>query len=462
MSISRVFVANRGEIALRVINACRALGVETVAAFSEADKDSLPVRAADRAVCIGPARATDSYLNIEKIISAAWASKADALHPGYGFLAERPELAEACAKNGIKFIGPSAESIRQMGNKIVARALAKKFGVPVGAGSEKVHNHKEAAQCAEEIGYPVLIKAAAGGGGRGMKIVSVPRELQRSVETAAAEAGAAFGDPTLYLERYIANARHIEVQILGDGYGNVVHVGERDCSLQRRHQKVVEEAPAASLAPKLREEIQAAAVTIAKKSGYENAGTIEFILDQDAGRYYFLEMNTRIQVEHPVSEMISGMDLVQEQIRIAGGAKLSRAQSEIKFSGHAIECRINAESAAHGFRPSPGLITAWRPPEGSNIRLDSHCYAGYRVPPYYDSLLAKLIVSGRNRIEAVGRMQEALENFHVAGIDTTIPFLRFVTQRLKYVKGDVNTRWLESLLATSPFQSVEVAASAGT
>jgi acetyl-CoA carboxylase biotin carboxylase subunit len=460
MSISRVFVANRGEIALRVINACRALGVETVAAFSEADKDSLPARAADHAVCIGPARAAESYLNIEALISAARKSKADALHPGYGFLAERPELAETCAKNGIKFIGPSAESIRQMGNKIVARSLAKKFGVPVGAGSEKIHNPKETAQRAEEIGYPVLIKAAAGGGGRGMKIVTSPRELQRSFETAAAEAGAAFGDPTLYLERYIANARHIEVQILGDGYGNVVHVGERDCSLQRRHQKVVEEAPAASLAPKLREEIQTAAVTIAKKSGYENAGTIEFILDQDAQQYYFLEMNTRIQVEHPVSEMISGIDLVQEQIRIAGGAKISRAQSEIKFSGHAIECRINAESAAHGFRPSPGLITAWRPPEGTGIRLDSHCYAGYRVPPYYDSLLAKLIVRGKHRIEAVGSMQEALENFHVAGIDTTIPFLRFVTQRLEYVKGDVNTRWLESLLATSPFQEDEAAAAA--
>jgi len=452
MSISRVFVANRGEIALRVVNACRALGVETVAAFSEADKDSLPIRAADRAVCIGPPRAADSYLNIEKIISAALTSKADALHPGYGFLAERPELAEACEKKGIKFVGPSAESIRRMGNKLQARSLAKEFGVPVGAGSEKIHDVKEATRLAQKIGYPVLTKAEAGGGGRGMKVVSSSGELKRAFETAAAEAGAAFGDSTLYLERYIANARHIEVQILGDSFGNVIHVGERDCSLQRRHQKVVEEAPAASIAPKLREEIQSAAVTIAKKSGYENAGTIEFILDQDTQRYYFLEMNTRIQVEHPVSEMVSGMDLVQEQIRIAGGAKLSRSQPEIKFSGHAIECRINAESAAHGFRPSPGLITGWEPPEGPHIRLDSHCYAGYRVPPYYDSLLAKLIVHGSNRIEAVGKMQQALENFLVLGIDTTIPFLSFVTQRLDYVKGNVNTRWLESLLATSPFQ----------
>ena len=458
MSVSRVFVANRGEIALRVVNACRALGVETVAAYSEADRDSLSARAADRAVCIGPARAADSYLNIGKIIAAAQASKADALHPGYGFLAERPDLAEACERKGIKFIGPSAESIRRMGNKLRARALAKKFGVPVGAGSEKVNGVKEAARLAEKIGYPVLIKAAAGGGGRGMKVVSSSSELKRAFETAAAEAGAAFGDPTLYLERYIANARHIEVQILGDSFGNVIHVGERDCSLQRRHQKVIEEAPAAALAPKLREEIQAAAVTIAKKCGYENAGTIEFILDQDARRYYFLEMNTRIQVEHPVSEMVSGLDLVQEQILIAGGAKLSRSQSEIKFNGHAIECRINAESAAHGFRPSPGLIAGWQPPEGTHVRLDSHCYAGYRVPPYYDSLLAKLIVHGSNRIEAVGKMQQALENFFVSGIDTTIPFLRFVTQRLDYVKGNVNTRWLESLLAASPFQPEEAAA----
>jgi acetyl-CoA carboxylase, biotin carboxylase subunit len=455
MNISRVFVANRGEIALRVVKACRALGVKTVAAFSEADKESLVTRVADRAVCIGGPRSADSYLNIDAIVSAAVRSKADALHPGYGFLAERPELAEACAKKGIKFIGPSAESIRQMGNKLWARSLAKKFGVPVGAGSEKVQNAKEAAVQAEKIGYPVLLKAAAGGGGRGMKVVAAAALLKTAFETAAAEARAAFGDPTLYLERYIKNARHIEVQILADKFGNVVHVGERDCSLQRRHQKVVEEAPAALLAPKLREEIQAAAVTIAKKSGYENAGTIEFIFDQDAERCYFLEMNTRIQVEHPVSEMISGMDLVQEQIRIAAGEKLSRSQSEIQLSGHAIECRINAESAAHGFRPSPGLIAAWEPPEGEHIRLDTHCYAGYRVPPYYDSLLAKLIVHGRHRIEAVCRMQKALENFFVSGIDTTIPFLCFVTQRLEYVKGDVNTQWLETLLAASPFWAAE-------
>jgi acetyl-CoA carboxylase biotin carboxylase subunit len=455
MSLSRVFVANRGEIALRVINACRALGVETVIGISEADQDSLFARSADRAVVVGPARSSESYLNVERVVAAAKESKTDALHPGYGFLAERPELAEACAKNHIKFIGPSADGIRKMGNKLAARALAKDFGVPVGSGSEKVDNAKAAEARADEIGFPVLIKAAAGGGGRGMKVVAVKSDLKRAFETAAAEAGAAFGDPTLYLEKYISNARHIEVQIVGDSFGNVVHVGERDCSLQRRHQKVVEEAPAYSLEPELRAEIHKAAVTIAQKSGYENAGTIEFILDQDENRFYFLEMNTRIQVEHPVSEMISGMDLVQEQIRIAGGEKLSRKQSAIKFFGHAIECRITAESAAHGFRPSPGLITEWDAPSGPYIRLDTHCYAGYRVPPFYDSLLGKLIVRGEHRIEAVGRMQQALDDFAVTGIDTTIPFLRYLTQRLQYVKGEVNTRWLEELLARSPFQPAQ-------
>ena len=460
MSLSRVFVANRGEIALRVINACRGLGVETVIGISEADQDSLFARSADRAVVIGPARSSESYLNVERVVAAAKESKTDALHPGYGFLAERPELAEACAKNHIKFIGPSADSIRKMGNKLAARALAKDFGVPVGSGSEKIDNAKAAEARADEIGFPVLIKAAAGGGGRGMKVVAVKNDLKRAFETAAAEAGAAFGDPTLYLEKYISNARHIEVQIIGDSSGNVIHVGERDCSLQRRHQKVVEEAPAYSLTPELRAAIHKAAVTIAQKSAYENAGTIEFILDQDENRFYFLEMNTRIQVEHPVSEMISGMDLVQEQIRIAGGEKLSRKQSEIKFSGHAIECRITAESAADGFRPSPGLISEWDAPSGPYIRLDTHSYSGYRVPPFYDSLLGKLIVRGDHRIEAVGRMQQALDGFHVAGIDTTIPFLRYLTQRLQYVKGEVNTRWLEALLLSSPFQPAQPSAHA--
>jgi len=361
MAISRVLVANRGEIALRVIKACRALGIESVLAVSDADRESLPARMSDRVVCIGPARATESYLKVEAIIAAALGSGADAVHPGYGFLAERPELAEACAKEKIKFIGPSAESIRQMGNKLLARDLARRYAIPLIPGSEKVGNSKEAALAAKEVGFPILLKAAAGGGGRGIKIVTESGELQGAFETAAAEARAAFGDETLYIERYIPNVRHIEVQVLGDRFGNAIHVGERDCSLQRRHQKVIEEAPAYSISGRLREEIRKAAVTIAKNIEYENAGTVEFILDQDSERFYFLEMNTRIQVEHPVTEAITGIDLVKEQIRIADGHALSLSQSQVTFSGHAIECRITAESAQDGFRPSPGQITRWNP-----------------------------------------------------------------------------------------------------
>jgi len=450
MAISRVLVANRGEIALRVIKACRALGIESVLAVSDADRESLPARMSDRVVCIGPARATESYLKVEAIIAAALGSGADAVHPGYGFLAERPELAEACAKEKIKFIGPSAESIRQMGNKLLARDLARRYAIPLIPGSEKVGNSKEAALAAKEVGFPILLKAAAGGGGRGIKIVTESGELQGAFETAAAEARAAFGDETLYIERYIPNVRHIEVQVLGDRFGNAIHVGERDCSLQRRHQKVIEEAPAYSISGRLREEIRKAAVTIAKNIEYENAGTVEFILDQDSERFYFLEMNTRIQVEHPVTEAITGIDLVKEQIRIADGHALSLSQSQVTFSGHAIECRITAESAQDGFRPSPGQITRWNPSAGPDIRVDSHGYAGYSVPPFYDSLLAKLIVRGDNRIRAVGRMQEALASFVVSGIETTIPFLRVLVCQLDYVKGKVNTKWLEGMLASLP------------
>lgn len=451
MSISRVLVANRGEIALRVIKACRALGIESVLAVSEADRESLPAKMSDRVVCIGPARAADSYLKVEAIIAAASGSGADAIHPGYGFLAERPELAEACERQKLKFIGPSPESIRQMGNKLLARDLARRYGIPLIPGSEKVGNFKEAALVAEEVGFPILLKAAAGGGGKGIKIVTEDGELQSAFEGAAAEARAAFGDETLYIERYIPNARHIEVQVLGDRFGNVIHVGERDCSLQRRHQKVIEEAPAYSLPETLREEIRSAAVVIAKNIKYENAGTIEFILDQDSEKFYFLEMNTRIQVEHPITEAITGIDLVTEQIRIADGHALALSQSQVKFSGHAIECRITAESAREGFRPCPGRITGWHPPSGPDIRVDSHGYAGYSVPPFYDSLLAKLIVRADNRVKAVGRMQEALESFVVSGIETTIPFLRFLVQQLDYIKGKVNTKWLERMLAASSF-----------
>jgi acetyl-CoA carboxylase biotin carboxylase subunit len=446
MNISRVLVANRGEIALRVIRACRDLGIESVVAVSEADRESLPARMANRAVCIGPARSSESYLKIDAMIAAALGTKADAVHPGYGFLAEEPKLADACEKHGLKFVGPKPDSIRQMGNKLAARSLAGEYGIPVVPGSKKATNVKQALAAAEQVGLPVLLKAAAGGGGRGIKIVNEASELQRAFETAAAEAKAAFGDETLYIERYLPNARHIEVQVLGDSLGNAVHVGERDCSLQRRYQKVVEEAPAYSISDRLRNKIRKAAVTLAENIRYENAGTVEFILDQESQQFYFLEMNTRIQVEHPVTEMITGIDLVKEQICVAGGQPLSFKQADVHFSGHAIECRITAESPQHGFRPYPGRITEWRPPEGTDIRIDSHCFPGYSVPPFYDSLLAKLIVRGGDRKEALERMRQALELFRVTGIDTTIPFLRFLLNQSDYINGKVNTRWIENQL----------------
>ena len=446
MNISRVFVANRGEIAVRVIKACRALGIESVAACSEADADSMAAQMADSAVTIGPPPPAESYLDIDAVLAGAEKSGADALHPGYGFLAERPGLARACEDRGLKFIGPDAQTIARMGNKLEARAAVAGLGVPVVPGSNRIANLGDAVQAAAEIGYPVLIKAAAGGGGRGIKIVTGADGLADAFAMAGAEARGAFGDDTIYMERAIVNARHVEVQVLGDGAGNVVQVGERDCSLQRRYQKVVEEAPAPSLGDEMGDEIRAAAVTIARHIDYENAGTVEFIVDRDAGRFYFLEMNTRIQVEHPVTEMVTGLDLVVEQIRIAGGEPLSVAQSDIATDGHAIECRITAEAAADGFQPRPGRITHWRPPQGEGIRVDSHCRDGELVTPYYDSLLAKLIVKGRTRIEAVARLQEALAAFVVTGVETTIPFLRLLVCQLDFVKGSVNTRWLESNL----------------
>lgn len=446
MAIRRVLVANRGEIAVRIIRACHALGLESVAVTSEADRESLPAKLADRTVCIGPARSAESYLKIESLIATALGTGADALHPGYGFLAEKAELAEACQKSGITFVGPRAENIRAMGNKLLARATVSAYGVPLVPGSDNVRDIKDVARLTEDIGFPILLKAAAGGGGKGIKIVTEDGELQTAFDTAAAEARAAFGDPTLYVERYVPNARHIEVQVVGDRMGNVVHFGERDCSLQRRYQKVVEEAPASCISEALREEIRAAGVTIAKAIAYENAGTVEFIVDQDRGEFYFLEMNTRIQVEHPVTEVITGVDLVQEQIRVASGEPLSVSQGDVKFNGHAIECRINAEAPFQGFRPSPGIITEWRPPDGTEVRLDTHCFSGYRVPPFYDSLLAKLVTKGKNRDEAVSVAQKALDDFTVMGVDTTIPFLRLLLRDPDYVQGQVNTRWLESRL----------------
>ncbi|HZR98038.1 MAG TPA: acetyl-CoA carboxylase biotin carboxylase subunit [Chloroflexota bacterium] len=447
MPLARVLVANRGEIAVRVIRACHALGAEAVVAVSEADRDSLPARLADRAVCIGPPPPGQSYLRVEALVAAALGTGCDALHPGYGFLAESPALAVACAEHGVAFVGPRAESIRQMGHKLAARALAAEHGVPTAPGSTRVRSASEAAAVAQEIGFPVIVKAAAGGGGRGIKVVEDAAALGGVLEIAAAEARAAFGDDALYLERYVARARHVEVQVLGDRHGQVIHLGERDCSLQRRYQKIVEEGPATFVAPAARDAMRAAAVRLAAAIGYESAGTVEFLYDQDTRAYYFLEMNTRIQVEHPVTEMISGTDLVQAQLRIAAGEPLPYAQADLRLAGHAVECRITAESAAHGFRPSPGTITRWDPPGGPGVRVDTHCYAGYTVPPYYDSLLAKLIVHGADRAEALARLRAALAGFLIEGIDTTIPFLRALVSDPAFVAGQVSTRWVEERLA---------------
>jgi len=446
MSVTRVLVANRGEIAVRVIRACQSLGIETVAAVSDADRESMAAKMANRAVCIGPARSAGSYLKVENVIAAALGTGCDALHPGYGFLAERASLAQACVDNKITFVGPSAENITMMGDKLEARKIARDAGLPLVPGSDHARNPHEAANLAKEIGYPLLLKASAGGGGRGIKLVWNQHEIEDTFRTAAAEARAAFGNDTLYMERYVGNARHIEVQILGDQHGNVIHLGERDCSLQRRHQKIVEEAPAYAVPAEVRAQICNAAAILARSIGYQSAGTIEFIYDNDTLAYYFLEMNTRIQVEHPVTEMITGVDLVAQQLRIARGEPLPFKQSDIGFNGHAIECRITAESPQHGFRPCPGMITNWQGPTGSGIRLDTHCYSGYLVPPYYDSLLAKLIVHGRNRQESADLTIRALEEFHVDGIDTLIPFLKVVIADAEYRSGAVNTRWLEKKL----------------
>jgi len=446
MTVTRVLVANRGEIAVRIIRACQSLGIETVAAVSEADRESMAARLAKRAVCIGPARSTDSYLKIENLIAAAQGTGCDALHPGYGFLSERASLAQACTENGITFVGPSAENIMQMGDKLEARKIARSAGVPLVPGSDHAKNPHQAAQLAEGIGYPLLLKASAGGGGRGIKLVWNKDEIENTFRTAAAEARAAFGNDTLYMEKYVGNARHIEVQILGDCDGNVIHLGERDCSLQRRHQKIIEEAPAYAVPPEIRTKICNAAAALARSIGYRSAGTIEFIYANDSAEFYFLEMNTRIQVEHPVTEMITGVDLVAQQLRIARGETLPFKQSDIKFAGHAIECRINAESPQHGFRPCPGHIIDWQEPRGPGIRVDTHCFPGYFVPPYYDSLLAKLIVHADTRQRAANQTYQALDQFHVSGIDTLVPFLKTVIADPEYRAGAVNTRWLEKKL----------------
>jgi acetyl-CoA carboxylase biotin carboxylase subunit len=443
LTLRRVLVANRGEIAVRIVRACRALDIESVVAFSEADRDSLAVRSADRAVCIGPARSQDSYLNQAAILTAALGTGADAVHPGYGFLAENAEFAGACHDAGLTFVGPTAETIRRMGNKLAARATAAELGIPLVPGSPKVRDSDEARTAINTIGLPVLIKAAAGGGGRGIRIVREESELDSAFSGAAAEAEAAFGDGTLFIERYVEVARHVEVQVLADRYGNTIHLGDRDCSLQRRYQKVVEEAPAPDLPERVRNSMRDAAVRLASGIGYENAGTVEFVYDRERQEYHFLEMNTRIQVEHPVTEAVTGLDLVQLQLQIAGGAPLPVTQSDVTIRGHALECRITAESASEGFRPSPGRITSWSPPEGEGIRLDSHCFPGYVVPPFYDSLLGKLITVGADRGEAIGRMLDALERMQVEGIETTVGYLAHLVGSADFRSGDVSTTWIE-------------------
>ena len=440
----KILIANRGEIALRVIRACREMGIRSVAIYSEGDRDSLHVALADEAVCIGPPESAQSYLNIPRVMSAVEISKADAIHPGYGFLAENSHFAEVCQACKVTFIGPGPESIRLMGDKAQARQTVAAAGVPVVQGSAlTVGSPEEARAMAAEIGYPVIIKATAGGGGRGMRIVRAEEDLAKALQTAQGEAAAAFGNPAVYVERYVRNPRHVEFQILADAHGQVLHLGERDCSIQRRHQKLIEESPSPAMTPALREAMGEAAVASARAVGYVNAGTIEFLLDED-GRFYFMEMNTRIQVEHPVTEEVVGLDLVKLQVRIAAGEHLPFRQEEVVLRGHAIECRVNAEDPEE-FLPSPGKITTLRLPGGPGVRVDTHAYAGYTVPPYYDSLLAKLIVRGQDRAEALSRMRRALQEFIIQGVKTTIPFHLRVMDHPDFVKGAVSTNFLERL-----------------
>jgi acetyl-CoA carboxylase biotin carboxylase subunit len=441
----KILIANRGEIALRIHRACREMGIHTVAVHSTADADAMHVRLADESVCIGPPPARESYLNIPAIITAATVTNADAIHPGYGFLSENAKFASIVEEHGIGFIGPTSEHIRLMGDKIASKARMKELGIQTVPGSDGAIGDEEAGlRLAGEIGYPVLIKATAGGGGRGMKVVRKPAEMAEALSQARAEAGAAFGDDSVYLEKYLSHPRHIEVQILGDAAGNVVHLGERDCSLQRRHQKVLEEAGSPALNAGQRDEIGGTVCAALRTLGYRNAGTIEFLYED--GRFYFIEMNTRLQVEHPVTEMITGIDVVREQIRIAAGAPLPFRQEDIKFSGHAIECRINAETS-DTFRPSPGRVTDYHTPGGLGVRVDSALYAGYTVQPYYDSLVSKLVVYGSTRNECLMRLRRTLEEYVIGGIDTTIPLHQRIVAEPDFVNGDYTIHWLERLIA---------------
>jgi len=451
MRRKRILIANRGEIAVRILRACEENGFETVLVVSEADRESLPARLADKVVCIGPPLPGASYLNIPMIMSTAQATGVDAIHPGYGFLAENPALAVACERSGIVFIGPRSETMRQIGDKLGARALAAQIGVPMNRGSEGLRGFHQVEAEVQKLGLPVIFKASAGGGGRGMRIVREHGELKSAFDLASNEAQKAFGDGTLFVERYVENARHVEVQIIGDNFGRVVQLGQRDCSSQRRYQKVIEEAPPVGLAAAMTDKIAEAAVALARRIHYNNAGTVEFLVDKDRGEFYFLEVNTRIQVEHPVTEEITGVDLVKEQIRVAFGHPLSMMQADVRTVGHAIECRITAEDASNNFMPTPGRITHFAVPYGSNIRVDTHCYAGYVIGPYYDSLLAKLIATGDDRDAALANLRAALSCFEISGIATNIPFLRFLIDQPEFVRGDVHIKWVEQ--AVNRFQA---------
>jgi acetyl-CoA carboxylase biotin carboxylase subunit len=443
---SKILIANRGEIALRILRACKELGIQTVAVHSTADADAMHVRLADESVCIGPPPAAESYLNIPQLLAACEITGAEAVHPGYGFLSENARFAEILAAHKLTFIGPSAEHIRIMGDKIAAKRTVKALGIPVVPGSESgISDEAEALRAGAEIGYPVLVKAAAGGGGRGMKVARSAAELSEAFNTARSEARAAFGDATVYLEKYLSEPRHIEIQVLGDGAGHAIHLGERDCSLQRRHQKVWEESPSPALKAEDRARIGGIVAKAMGDLGYSGAGTIEFLYDK--GEFYFIEMNTRLQVEHPVTEALTGIDLVVEQIRIAAGGGLSLTQDEVPFVGHAIECRINAEDPKT-FVPSPGRITYFHPPGGLGVRVDSGVYQGYRIPPYYDSLIGKLIVHGRNRLECMMRLRRALDEFVVDGIKTTIPLYRELVDDPDIIAGQYDIHWLENKLAS--------------
>ena len=441
---NKLLIANRGEIAVRIIRAARELGIQTVAIYSEADKDSLHTMLADEAICIGPAKSTDSYLNMNRVLSAAIVTEAQAIHPGFGFLSENSKFATLCEEMNIKFIGPSGEIMDKMGDKINARAEMIRANVPVIPGSDgEVFTAEEALEVANRLGYPVMLKASAGGGGKGIRKVNTKEELAPAFESASQEAKVSFGNGAMYIEKVIYPARHIEVQILGDSYGNIVHLGERDCSLQRNNQKVLEESPSVAIGKTLRDEIGSAAVRAAKAVNYENAGTIEFLLDEKSGQFYFMEMNTRVQVEHPVTEFVSGVDIVKEQIRIAAGEKLSVSQDDIEIKGHAIECRINAENPKFNFAPSPGKISnLYLPSGGVGLRVDSAVYPGYTIPPYYDSMIAKIIVHGENRFEALMKMQRALYEFEIDGVVTNADFQLDLISDRSVIAGDYDTSFL--------------------